>query len=145
MAFGYFACEPPRGLHPPPSGCAFENEDAARRICSGDAIEVVIYLDARGRLIDAYMKDYRSPDLDACMFKEAQQWSLEPALTCTGETIPQCSACISQPCALASSHRCRQNDISEALVRPVGAGDDVDVGRPEHLRPCHVLRVDSTG
>jgi hypothetical protein len=88
MPFGYFACEPPRGLRPPPSGCAFENEEAARRICSGDAIEVVVYLDARGRLIDAYMKDYRSPGLDACMFKEAQQWALEPALTCTGEPIP---------------------------------------------------------
>jgi hypothetical protein len=50
---------------------------------------LVVRVDERGRVTEAYIRGMRSPELDACILREvrANGWQFGPARECNGDPI----------------------------------------------------------
>ncbi len=49
---------------------------------------LVALVDRRGRATEAFLREKRSPSLDACVLASVQQMPFEPARECNGDALP---------------------------------------------------------
>ena len=49
---------------------------------------LVVRVDREGRVLEAFIREQRSPSIDACILDEVRHWSFEPARECNGDPMP---------------------------------------------------------
>jgi hypothetical protein len=86
------ACQPPkpspepilRPAPPPGHSCGLPDPECE------EARPLVIRVDERGRVTEAFVPSTRSPEIDSCVLREVREngWTFEPARDCSGVPVP---------------------------------------------------------